>query len=147
MNTPVKYDLAKLLKEKRFGMDKNNYIQSPRFYDDTTYFEYNLHVGKKYNPKRGHLGADTIEDFEAHLTMMDNSLDNICLAPTISEVVMWLYEKHDIWISVVHKRHSQNKHFAYNIKQANGIETYLWGFNSPTEAYEAAIEYTLNNLL
>ena len=68
-------------------------------------------------------------------------------APTIAEVVMWLYEKHGIWVSVTFKRHSQNKHFSYNIRQANGIETYLWEHNSPTEAYEAAIEYTLNNLI
>lgn len=68
-------------------------------------------------------------------------------APTIGEVLEWLYENYGIWISVSHKRHSENKHFAYNIKQANGIETYLWEFNSPTEAYLVAIEYCLTNLI
>jgi len=68
-------------------------------------------------------------------------------APTIAEVVMWLYEKHGIWVSVTFKRHSQNKHFSYNIRQANGIETYLWEHNSPTEAYEVAILYCLTNLI
>ena len=68
-------------------------------------------------------------------------------APTIAEVVMGLYEKYGIWISVSHQRHSEGKHWKYNIKQANGIETILWRHNSPTEAYEAAIEYTLNNLI
>lgn len=67
--------------------------------------------------------------------------------PTITDVVMWLYDKHGIWINVSYKRHSEDKHFAYTIRQANGIETYLWEHNSPTEAYESAILYCLKNLI
>jgi hypothetical protein len=51
---------------------------------------------------------------------------------------MWLYEKHGIWISPTHQ-HNQ----------------FFWGFGSyqtqefktPTEAYEAAFEHTLNKLI
>ena len=101
MNKPVTFEIAKLLKEKGFGLSDDDYIQLPRFYEENAdYVEYAVHVGKKYNPSHNHLGADTIEDFKAHLTMIDNSLDSIYLAPTIAEVVMWLYEKHGIWIDV-----------------------------------------------
>lgn len=62
-------------------------------------------------------------------------------------IVMWLYEEYGIWISVSHKRHSEKKHFSYNIKQPNGIETYSWGFYTPHEAYEEAIQWTLHNLM
>ena len=68
-------------------------------------------------------------------------------SPTIAEVVMWLYEKYGHWISVSHQRHSEGKHWKYNIKQANGIETIVWRHNSPAEAYEAGIEYSLKNLI
>ena len=51
---------------------------------------------------------------------------------------MWLYEKHKIWINPTYQ---YNKFFwkfgSYQTQE----------YNSPTEAYEAAIEYTLNNLI
>lgn len=95
----ISFDLAKLLKEKGFGLKDENYIQLPRFYEkDGNYIEYDIQISKKYNSFPFQIGADTIKDFEAHLTMMDNSLDNIYLAPTIDEVKWWLYEKHEIWI-------------------------------------------------
>ena len=61
-----------------------------------------------------------------------------CLAPTISEVVMWLYEKHGIWISPTH----QHNQFFWSFGSYQTQD-----FNSPTEAYEEAILYTLNNLI
>lgn len=66
--------------------------------------------------------------------------------PTIAEVVMWLYEKHGIWVVVdyslgqfspVIKRQGQK---AIPIKHWNFFPT-------PTEAYEVAIEYTLTKIL
>ena len=76
--------------------------------------------------------------------------------PTIGEVLEWLYEKHGIWIVInPHKGEDDlgkpfmefdpevwsftNKCILHNTK--------LLYFNSPTEAYESAIEYTLNNLI
>ena len=88
-----------------------------------------------------HYYEGTVEELDS----MDK--DNQHLHSEIMQVIMWLYEKHGIWVSVTFKRHSQNKHFSYNIRQANGIETYLWEHNSPTEAYEAAILYCLTKLI
>ena len=78
---------------------------------------------------------------------------------TIAEVVMWLYEKYGIWISVHEENCRGYVGFDFNIVFVGDHETTvtqqeiqykLLGetvFNSPTEAYEAAIEYTLNNLI
>ena len=76
------------------------------------------------------------------------TMEGTLVFPTISEVVMWLYEKHDIWINV-----NWNVESGDIIK--NGIKYYFYYFNdiegnrfqTPTEAYEAAIQYVLNNLI
>lgn len=89
MTAPVKFELAKLLKEK------------DEIFDVTSTLDY----------------------------------------PTITEVVMWLYEKHGIWISVEQNSFigGGKSSFISNVKRAE--------YNSPTEAYEAAIEYCLTKLI
>lgn len=70
-------------------------------------------------------------------------------APTIADVVMWIYEKHGIWIISVPEGLSTTWAFSlFNINPEKGrIIFNSPSFDSPTEAYEAAIEYTLNNLI
>lgn len=70
--------------------------------------------------------------------------------PTIAEVVMWLYEKHGIWIITsfelnieTHKK----EWFWVAVKNGEEIAYQYHDFNSPTEAYESAITYTLENLV
>jgi hypothetical protein len=69
--------------------------------------------------------------------------------PTIAEVVMWLYEKHGIWIVPLP---TPTKHFVFGIYIIEKPYELVNGemkksFNSPTEAYEAAIEHTFKNLI
>jgi hypothetical protein len=63
--------------------------------------------------------------------------------PTITQVVMWLYEKHGVWI-YTSKPDEQGW-----VTHWQGLTDYpsLQYYSSPTEAYKAAIEYTLKNLL
>ena len=144
MTTPITFELAKLLKEKEF--DKPTYS----FYviDESEYGEISEFIT---NPNDNYPALD------------DNSLfDTLASAPTIAEVVMWLYEKHGIWISVdwmtrkkpfnsgfychlrgTSKPLNQDNFFVINDTLDPGYEV----FNSPTEAYLAAIEYILNNLI
>lgn len=64
--------------------------------------------------------------------------------PTIAEVVMWLYEKHGIWISA----DFDSKVWYQVITVSKDCNRILQGdHDSPTEAYEAAIKYTLENLI
>ncbi len=116
MNKPVSYKLAKLLKEKGFykPLPSICFIKEEYNYTSTMVYE-----------------------------VLDMNFEYI-LRPTIEEVVMWLYEKHGIWISV----HSTRGYFVGNWTFHNthkGGDTNV--FSSPTEAYEAVIEYTLNNLI
>lgn len=72
--------------------------------------------------------------------------------PTITEVVMWLYEKHGIFIQpFTIGEEGKMKFYTKLIVNDNGwvkikhqISTI---YNSPTEAYEAAIAHTLKNLI
>lgn len=79
-------------------------------------------------------------------------------APTIAEVCMWLYEKHGIWIYVGCRGlegQEEKTVFIPNgrfvpAKTKNGfeIDPILYGpKNTPKEAYESGIEYTLKNLI
>jgi len=119
MNTPITFKIAKLLKEKGYDiLCLKCYLEDGSIQissgDEGDFNEYN-----------------------------HNQWDNYS-APTITEVVMWLYEKHDIWISVFSS--DDVIMFSYKICSNQG-SYYSPYFNSPKAAYEAAIEYTLNNLI
>lgn len=67
--------------------------------------------------------------------------------PTIAEVVMWLYEKYGIWVSV--NREPESGVFFFSVDKNKGDFFFDKGddYSSPTESYEAAIEYCLTNLI
>jgi hypothetical protein len=71
--------------------------------------------------------------------------------PTIAEVVMWLYEKHDIWIYTRPVLDEDGEWiFKGYVKLMNNFKAKEYQtklLRKPTEAYEAAIEYTLNHLI
>jgi hypothetical protein len=123
MNTPITLQLAKLLKAK--GYDKKCY----------KYFHSNFGEEYEYTLK----GSDG--ELCTNWNIEKNYPQDFISAPTISEVVMWIYEKYGVWISV-------NLNFKYQIEtKKHGILHTKDEFNSLTEAYEAAIEYTLNYLI
>ncbi len=117
MNTPVKFELAKLLDEK--GFDKP--------------FQF-LRVAGKFR-----INYENEGDLFNNAFPSTQKPNDWFLAPTIAEIIMWLYEKYGIWVEVYHD--NSKKEF-YTV--LNGEE---YKFNSTTEVYEAVIEYTLNNLL
>lgn len=72
---------------------------------------------------------------------------------TIAKVVMFLYEKYGIWIRVTPIPYSDNlTHWRWEYMSTKyETRSLVWekvkDYMSPTEAYEAAIEYTLNKLI
>lgn len=79
---------------------------------------------------------------------------------TIADIIMWLYDKHGIWIGVELTDNTKEFYFQptiwtmkdrdYNdedmIDQAKSIcEWRTWKYNSIQEAYIEAIKYCLNN--
>jgi hypothetical protein len=142
MNTPVNFEIAKLLKEKGFDLKVRSMYCEEKLHRDTN-------LKGNYN------------DVIWVRTWRNSPYDDTVSAPTITEAVMWLYEKHGIWISI-HSDKALNWKSLFSIKidwtypkdsTIKGIKPKYFKykgkneFNSPTEAYEAAIEYTLNNLI
>ena len=137
MNTPVKFEIAKLLKEKGFEEISSNFYTNPR----CKMFGIDEHG--RYYPIKNKAKSLWISGNAATLDSK-----HVYYAPTISEVVMWLYEKHGIWITVCVIGADGFGYWLHN-KNRKRLNTEDQGgyWYSPTEAYEAAIEYTLNNLI
>lgn len=72
--------------------------------------------------------------------------DNQHLHSEIMQVIMWLYKKHGVWICVATIPFEKHFMFEYSIHNRSECLTQDGVFDSPTEAYEAAIKYTLKNL-
>lgn len=124
MNTPVSFELAKLLKEKEF--DKHGYLQD-------------VWLGHKYEWMGKGKNKRSVE-------IPVFGLGSTSVLPTIAEVVMWLYEKHGIWIYA--ERYSTLfRCYAEEIGDERFGKWEGHKYESPTEAYEAAIEYTLTKLI
>ena len=131
MITPVNFKLAKLLKEKGF----NEVCQ------------------KWYSVEGGLYYQDEFDNNRGFIPVCE------CEAPTIAEVVMWLLESYKIYIHI--SPHGQEedlledcrwwfsvyKNKLYNLVGGSKVTKDIEDFGSLTEAYEAAIEYTLKNLL
>lgn len=133
MNTAVTFEIAKLLKEKSFTSVFTAF--SNKYYNNLGNYKV-----VSYNVK--------IENDEYE-------------APTIADVIMWLYEKHNIWISLIPDSSSQHRlvtrkfsvsifkyHINLNVQaQILRVNNNIAYFISLTKAYEAAIEYVLTNLI
>ncbi len=155
MNTSViNFEIAKLLKEKRWNKPTLHFffedgVLIENSYKDTTGMDY----GKEFEVEFSEL-TDNWND--GWIMKKDGSMCSGCnksngyldiySAPTISDVVMWLYEKHGIWIYPF--RHDFNNEFYWHIDTPDEDEfTSDMNFNSPTEAYEAAIKYCLEKII
>ena len=126
LNKPVGFTTAKLLKAKRFDEKiKHAYVNTAPFSES----------------------KDELSEYI--LPQNHNKKEHRTSAPTIAEVVMWLYEKHGIWIQPF----ILNKTFAWKVEEIKREITWCLfsqqdkGYNSPTKAYEAAIEHVLTKLI
>lgn len=106
-----------------------------------------MKIFKQLN-KKGykHYYEGTVEELDS----MDKN--NQHLHSEIMQVIMWLYEKHGIWIWATKDTNIKwsNDYFNYHILSLKGtVESDIGGTkpNSPTEAYESAIEHCLTNLI
>ena len=140
MNTLTSFQNAKLLKEK--GFDE----PCPHSYKELDSPVLYAHQDKKYNNSHKKEWQNTVR----RNSKMNNAVINIYSAPTIAEVVMWLYEKHGIWIVSSYELNIEThkkEWFWIAIKDGEEIAYQYVDFNSPTEAYSAGVEYCLTKLL
>ena len=169
MDTPVSFEIAKLIKEKGWLMPTLHF-----FFEDGELREncFNDTVGSNYGDEFSVEFCELTENWnDGFLTKKDGHRCFGCSksrgyletfsAPTIAEVVMWLYEKHRIWTEVYPREFKElNLMWSYTLTKIestytiNGIEfpniekpDDIPTWKSLTEAYEAAINYILNNLI
>jgi hypothetical protein len=144
MNKPVSFKIAKLLSEKGFDCEFRYFYTKP----NSKMFGIDEH-GRSYpiknTPKKLYIVGDYVV----------LNIENVYPAPTTAEVIMWLYEKYSIWLLALP---TITGNFAYKIVDVQlnpekPIERPPYkdvsanDYKSPTEAYENAIEYCLNNLI
>lgn len=126
MNTIVNFVLAKKLKECGYDNDDCKMIYYGDFEDG---FEPEIIEPSDRNTRYSSVG-----EFEY-------------LAPTISDVVMWIYNTYNIWISVNMFDYNNKVVFEYILlKNKLTYVNYLNKnavYNTPQEAYLAAIEDVL----
>ena len=67
-------------------------------------------------------------------------------APTIAEVVMWIYERHSLWVSVGNEI-DETFTFTITKKHKVAVLNENYAFKTPSAAYTAAIEHVLKNLI
>lgn len=81
--------------------------------------------------------------------------NNSHLYSELMQIIMWLYEKHGIWVSVsVDTLFNKGKFCILIYKDKGlGLENYpldnteFSPYESPTEAYEAALKYCLEKII
>ena len=151
----ISFETAKLAKEKGFGLGENDYVILPTVYelDGSLYNNGELtgSVERKYRNNSNHLGADTIDDFEASVFCLDNSLDEYILAPTQSLLQRWLREQHNINITIheLDYRYTIIKNKPSWIYKLLGIGNNNLNFESDMNynKYEVALESGLQEAL
>ena len=155
MNTPVNFKLAKLLKEEGFDKPVHQYYQFIRdlssTQDKTWQFINSFFLVRESDaamfPDEGKNGV-VVAAYSDRIYRDYNlkTSEDFISAPTIAETIMWLYEKYGIWIWV-ERCSTLFRPYAEEI----GNERFgKWGghkYNSLTEAYLKAIEYTLKTLV
>ena len=171
MKTPVSSPLAKLVKEKGFDKPVHQYYQFIRDLSskqDKTWQLINSSFLVRESdaamfPDEGKNGVE-VSAYSDRIYRDYNfkTSEDFISAPTIAEVVMWFYEKDGVWIEVTTNNNPQvrkefvsfdarvihrDRNIKFRVLMNTQINKYTEPFNSPTEAYEAAVEYVLNNLI
>lgn len=132
LSAPVSFKLAKLLKRKRYKNTTPNKLSRP----------YYNHLGVLNGDMTEYITAYIAKKNTKHLLSID--------APTIGEIVDWLFEEYKIWIIINIDIRNRWYFELYNLKDKRNAEILIdneYYFNSPIKSYEAAITYCLNKLI
>lgn len=158
MNTRVNFEIAKLLKEKGWKNPTLHYFFEGGELRENVFTDT---VGMDYGSEFEVELSEFLENWNDGRVVNKNG--NYCFgcskskgyfdtysAPTVADVVMWLYKTHSIWVEV-HGWTNQpvGEEIWKNCFQAfvNGDAMNVSIFKTPTEAYEAVIEYCVKNLI
>ena len=148
MNTTVNFELAKLLKERGYDQDGFNiawYNELGRMNGRTDINKDGRTFSEVYPNEESFYGSAIKPEHKKEFKIESFT------APTIADVIMWIYEKHNIWVVVnVGKPHNCGIMMYANVIKFGlhhkcKYKTIL--YNTPLEAYSDAIQYVLKDLL
>lgn len=129
MIQPVNLEIAKLLKEKGFNEPCDRFIRL----DNLDIL--NFSDGTKYV----YPGFKNVKEY---IKVLDETM---LLAPTIAEVVSWIYKEHNYWISVLLSDYTFD-HSVYHLPPMM-LDYWKYDFKTPEEAYIDAIVHVLTFLI
>ena len=134
--TYVTFEQAKLLKEKGFDIKLKDW-----------WISANPHVVKAYYNKFDDIESKGHEEMILSKEHHSESY-NVLHAPAYEQwqVVEWLRVNHGIWINVTIAQETKWEYIIGDIETFDSLY-YSPMFNSPQEAYSAAFDYVLNNLI
>jgi hypothetical protein len=119
--TYVTFEQAKLLKEKNFNIDVKSYYTTSEEFTPKDYYYYGNEIN--YN--------SPINDI--------NNINGTISRPEQWQVVEWLRVNHGVWIEVYYDNSNEEYYMVLNGEE--------YKFKSPKEAYSAAFNYILKELI
>jgi 16S rRNA C967 or C1407 C5-methylase (RsmB/RsmF family) len=134
--TYVTFEQSKWLKKK--GFDE----ECTRFYVESNSKLFGIDEHNRYYP---------IVNKPKQLWIVGNTVTlnekNVLLAPEQWQVVEWVFQKYNIWVSVQPNEPFTDDDWCFKIFKNNKLDISLEGYDSPQEAYSAAFDYILTNNL
>jgi 16S rRNA C967 or C1407 C5-methylase (RsmB/RsmF family) len=134
--TYVTFEQSKWLKKK--GFDE----ECTRFYVKSNSKLFGIDEHNRYYP---------IVNKPKELWIVGNTVTlnakNVLLAPEQWQVVEWVFQKYNIWVSVQPNEPFTDDDWCMKIFKNNKLAISLEGYDSPQEAYSAAFDYILTNNL
>lgn len=147
----VDFNTAKLLKEKGFDVPCGNLIyEGDRIQSLKGEYYRNTFLSFKGEDVVIPNEEDWKEELKNNPDKFDRKLWGIkIIAPEQWQICEWLRINHGIWINVNWYPENEINKWNSTIDKIGNFKqlAYLKDFNSPQEAYSAAIDYVLNNLI
>lgn len=157
MNTPVSFPIAKLLKEKGFDSKLNKVYVIEK--------DYTIFNKTESDEIITFLNGDKLECYNEPInwnTVVSQTNNEYYLAPTVDDVKWWFYNKYGVWIEVKYLpkykkwdydycnvNWSKEEFYKKQLKDFDNILEHIFNntpkYNSPLDAYEAAIRYILTD--
>lgn len=143
MDKIVDIEISKLLRERNFSWECLEFFQK-----DGETFSLNIGVDDSGNPLSWdwNLKGGKMGNLSKTIPYPNNNgqeqKSEYYSAPTISKVINWLYETHDMWFYIV-----RNKNKFYFIIEKDEIWENFITFDSSTECCLSGIKFALINLI
>ena len=145
----VSFEVAKLLKEKGFGVPCNYYYREKEYVEALNKNRESLGLSERF--EEGSVGEQLNKQHKGRLVNR-NQYDTTTSRPTQALAIKWIRENFDIHLWIIPYDDNELSQTLYEWKcidkkdDWNDIEGYEY-FHSSEEATEAALLHTLKNLI